>query len=87
MFQAATRLYYGVEPTDGAPLPQLVLVGRRHWSETVPVWPALTALAAGRPMAERVHLVDDVSEAAAVLMGGAGRPAPGPRPSPASPSA
>ena len=87
VFQAATRLYYGVEPTDGAPLPQLVLVGRRHWSETVPVWPALTALAAGRPMAERVHLVDDVSEAAAVLMGGAGRPAPGPRPSPASPSA
>ncbi len=86
VFQAATRLYYGVEPTDGAPLPQLVLVGRRHWSETVPVWPALSALAAGRPMAEQVHLVDDVSEAAAVLMGGSGRPGPGPRTSPASPS-
>lgn len=70
VFQAATRLYYESEPTDGRPLPRLVLVGARHWSETVPVWPALTALAAGRPMAQHVHLVDDLADAVAVLATG-----------------
>ena len=64
VFQSATRLYYAAE---GDALPVVVLVGRRHWTETVPVWPALTALAAGRPMAEHVHLVDSVEEAAALV--------------------
>ncbi len=67
VFQAATRLYYEAEPSDGRPLPRLVLVGTRHWSETVPVWPALTALAAGRAMAHQVHLVDDLADALALL--------------------
>ncbi|MBM6400405.1 LOG family protein [Phycicoccus sonneratiae] len=71
VFQAATRLYYATEPGDGTPLPRLVLVGRRHWTETVPVWPALAALGAGREMAGRIHLVDDVTEAAGVLTTGA----------------
>ncbi|WP_377641639.1 LOG family protein [Oryzobacter terrae] len=64
VFQSATRLYYAAA---GDALPVVVLVGRRHWTQTVPVWPALTALAAGRPMAERVHLVDSVEDAAALV--------------------
>lgn len=69
VFQAATGLYYG---GPDRPLPRLVLVGRRHWSHDVPVWPVLEALARDRRMAEHVHLVDDVGEAVTVL---AGRPA------------
>ena len=61
VFQAATPLYYS---RAGATLPVVVLVGREHWTRTVPVWPALTALASGRAMAEHLHLVDSVDEAA-----------------------
>ena len=51
-----------------------MLVGREHWTEVVPVWPALTALAAGRAMADHLHLVDTVDEAAElVLASGSGR--------------
>ena len=66
IFQAATRLYYAAED---AALPVVVLVGRHHWTELVPVWPALTALAAGRAMEHRLHLVDTVEEAAALCTG------------------
>lgn len=66
IFQAATGLYYGAPDRAG---PHLVLVGRRHWQAEVPVWPALRSLAKGRPMAERVHLVDDLAEAVALLTG------------------
>ena len=69
IFQAATRLYYATDPAGGAPIPRLVLVGRRHWSEAVPVWPALEALGAGRTMADRIHLVDDLADAVALLAG------------------
>ena len=65
VFQAATRLYYA--PEDAA-LPVVVLVGREHWTRTVPVWPALTALGAGRAMEGRLHLVDTVEEAAALVV-------------------
>jgi predicted Rossmann-fold nucleotide-binding protein len=64
VFQAATRLYYAA---DRAALPHLVLVGRRRWTEEVPVWPVLRGLAAGREMEERIHLADDVLEAVAVV--------------------
>ena len=37
IFQAVTPLYYA---PDRAPLPPLVLVGRHHWTEALPVWPA-----------------------------------------------
>ena len=75
IFQAATPLYYSRE---GAALPVVVLVGREHWTRTVPVWPALTALASQRPMAEHLRLVDSVDEAAEVVVvardgGGRGR--------------
>lgn len=65
IFQAATPLYYSHE---GAALPVVVLVGREHWTRVVPVWPALTALASGRAMAEHLHLVDSVDEAAALVL-------------------
>ena len=70
VFQAATRLYYADE---GDALPVVVLVGRRHWTETIPVWPALRALAAGRPMAGRLHLVDSTADAAEVVLAASGR--------------
>jgi hypothetical protein len=44
-----------------------VLVGRTYWTETLPAWPLLRELARGRPMEDRVHLVDTVDEAAALL--------------------
>ncbi len=59
VFQAATPLYYAA---GDAPLPPLVLVGRDHWSTELPVWPALRALAAGRPMEGAIHLVDSPDE-------------------------
>lgn len=65
IFQAVTRLYYA----PAGPLPPLVLVGREQWTATVPVWPLLQALGPGRPMAEAVHLVDDVDQALGVLLG------------------
>lgn len=65
IFQAVTRLYYAPD----APLPPLVLVGREQWTTTVPVWPLLQALGAGRPMARAVHLVDDTEQALSVLLG------------------
>ena len=67
IFQAVTPLYYAAQ---GADLPRLVLVGTEHWTRQVPVWPALTALAAGRAMADRVALVEDVVQAADLLTGG-----------------
>ncbi|GAA6526501.1 Rossmann fold nucleotide-binding protein [Intrasporangium sp. DVR] len=59
IFQAVTPLYYA--PDDRA-LPPLILVGRKHWTETVPVWPALQQLAAGRRMAAALHVVDSVDD-------------------------
>lgn len=64
VFQMATRLYYEV---DGR-VPPIVLVGRRHWTEHLPVYPLLEALGRDRPMAGSVHLVDTVDEAAALVI-------------------
>jgi predicted Rossmann-fold nucleotide-binding protein len=64
VFQAATRMYYAQE---GESIPPLVLVGREHWQDRVPLWPALTALGRGRRMAGSLHLVDDIHEAAALV--------------------
>ncbi|MER7761985.1 Rossmann fold nucleotide-binding protein [Streptomyces sp. NPDC097619] len=58
VFDAATPHYYG---SRGEPAP-MVLVDRRHWTEHLPVWPLLTALAEGRPMASRIALVDTAAE-------------------------
>jgi predicted Rossmann-fold nucleotide-binding protein len=61
VFQAVTPLFYAV---PGTALPPLVLVGHEYWTDTVPVWSAVAALARGRDMAGVVHLVDTVQEAA-----------------------
>lgn len=59
IFQDGCENYYG-EPSTVAPM---VLVGRDHWTSTVPAWPLLEALAAGRPMAAAIELVDSVDDA------------------------
>ena len=65
VFQDACENYYA-DPVGVAPM---VLVGRRHWTEDLPVWPLLRRLASGRGMERHVHLVDDVDEAVAVVTG------------------
>lgn len=67
IFQAVTRMYYA--PQD-APLAPLVLVGEQQWASDIPVWDVLTKLAAGRPMARAVHLVETTEEAAQLIVGG-----------------
>lgn len=64
IFQAATPLYYA--PGD-TPLPPLVLVNEQHWTESVPVWPALQAIAAGRRMEQSLHLVEGVEAVAPLI--------------------
>ncbi|MCB5169851.1 LOG family protein [Streptomyces bambusae] len=63
VFDAATPNYYG---SRGEPAP-MVLVDVAHWTRTLPAWPLLQALAAGRPMESRIALVDSVDEVPAVL--------------------
>ncbi|WP_420175643.1 LOG family protein [Luteococcus sp. OSA5] len=66
IFQAATGNYYC---PDGEPTTPMVLVGREHWTQTLPAWPLLEALGRDRQMGTRLHLVDDVEEAAELLLG------------------
>ena len=63
VFQDACENYYA----DESSVAEMVLVGRRYWTETLPAWPLLESLARGRPMEGRVHLADSVDEAAALL--------------------
>jgi predicted Rossmann-fold nucleotide-binding protein len=60
VFQDACENYYA----DESSIASMVLVGRAYWTETLPAWPLLQALARGRAMEDRVHLVDTVEEAA-----------------------
>lgn len=59
IFDNATPNYYG---SRGDPAP-MVLVDRAHWTERLPAWPLLEALAGDRPMAARIELVDSIDEA------------------------
>ncbi len=63
VFQDACENYYA----DASSVAPMVLVGRAHWTEELPVWPLLQALARGRAMEPHVHLVDSVDEAAEVV--------------------
>jgi hypothetical protein len=45
----------------------MVLVGRSYWTEELPVWPLLQALARGRAMEGHVHLVDTAEEVLDVI--------------------
>ncbi|HET6358405.1 LOG family protein [Streptomyces sp.] len=64
IFDNATPNYY---ESRGEPTP-MVLVNRVHWTRTLPTWPLLQSLAAGRTMESRIALVDSVDEAPAALM-------------------
>ncbi|BDZ38537.1 hypothetical protein GCM10025863_11510 [Microbacterium suwonense] len=64
IFQDACENYYADESST-APM---VLVGREYWTERYPAWPLLKALARGRAMESRVHLVDSVHDAAALII-------------------
>jgi predicted Rossmann-fold nucleotide-binding protein len=63
VFQDACENYYA----DAATVAPMVLVGRDYWTSELPVWPLLQALAADRPMASLLHLVDDPADVAALL--------------------
>ncbi|MDZ5623160.1 LOG family protein [Nocardioides bizhenqiangii] len=63
IFQDACENYYAAEDK----VAPMVLVGKRYWTETLPAWPLLAALAGGRAMEEHVHLVDTVDEAASLF--------------------
>jgi hypothetical protein len=63
VFQDACENYYA----DESAVAPMVLVGRRHWTEDLPVWPLLRKLAAGRAMESSVHLVDSVDDAVDIV--------------------
>jgi predicted Rossmann-fold nucleotide-binding protein len=63
VFQDACENYYA----DESSVAPMVLVGRRHWTEDLPVWPLLRELAKGRVMEPHVHLVDSLDEAVDVV--------------------
>lgn len=64
IFQAVTPRYYD---TGKSPVPALILLGREHWTRTVPVWPLLLALGQGRAFSSRLHLVDHIDEVLPLL--------------------
>lgn len=59
IFQDACENYYA---TDARVVP-LVLVGREHWTKTLPAWPLLQALARERAMENKIALVDSGEQA------------------------
>ncbi|MFG2644636.1 LOG family protein [Streptomyces sp. NPDC048370] len=63
IFDNTTPNYY---ESRGEPTP-MVLVNQSHWTERLPAWPLLQALAAERPMAARIALVDSIDEAPEAL--------------------
>ncbi|MFB7333606.1 LOG family protein [Streptomyces adustus] len=63
IFDNATPNHY---ESRGEPTP-MVLVNRRHWTEELPAWPLLQALARGRSMEARIALVDRIEQAPDVL--------------------
>jgi predicted Rossmann-fold nucleotide-binding protein len=65
IFQDACENYYAERPL----LAPMILVGVQHWTERLPVWPLLVALARDRAMADHLALVDSVEEAARLLLG------------------
>lgn len=65
IFQDACENYYAAREK----VAPMVLVGRRHWEQEYPAWPMLRSLAAGRPMADYIFLVDRVDQAVEVLRG------------------
>lgn len=65
LFQDACENFYA---RSGHATP-MVLVDRRYWTEELPAWPLLRALAERGGFSEHVHLVDDAAESEALLVG------------------
>ncbi|MFI6092633.1 LOG family protein [Streptomyces sp. NPDC051218] len=65
IFDAATPNYY---ESRGEPVP-MILVNHEHWTERLPAWPLLQALARGRSMESRIALVERVQDVPAALQG------------------
>jgi predicted Rossmann-fold nucleotide-binding protein len=63
VFQDGCENFYA----DESSIAPMVLVGRTYWTETVPAWPLLEALARGRVMEKHVHLADSIEEAASII--------------------
>lgn len=63
IFDNATPNYY---ESRGEPTP-MVLVNKTHWTEKLPTWPLLQALARERSMESRIALVDRIEEAPEAL--------------------
>lgn len=64
VFQAACTNYYA---PDGETVP-MVFVGQEHWTERLPAWPLVGALALGRPFETRLDLVDSTTEVLGLLL-------------------
>ncbi|MBK7721612.1 MAG: LOG family protein [Austwickia sp.] len=64
LFQAITPRYYA---NGDGPIPPVVLVGTHHWTQRIPVWPVVTALAERRTLSRAIHLVDDIAAAADLM--------------------
>ncbi len=64
IFQAACTNYYA----NGTGVTPMVFVGHTYWTETLPVWPLVAALADGRPFEAAVHLVEDAAEVGPLLV-------------------
>ena len=56
LFQDAAQNHYGTAKGLASPM---VLLGSSYWTETLPVWPLLNQLAAGRPYSQLLHLGDE----------------------------
>jgi predicted Rossmann-fold nucleotide-binding protein len=63
VFQDACENFYA----DESSVAPMVLVGGSYWTDDLPAWPLLQALARGRPMEPHVHLVDDIEEASGLF--------------------
>lgn len=64
VFQDACGNYYA-QPDRVSPM---VLVGREYWTRVLPAWQLLQALAADRPFASVLHLVDSPEEVPPLLL-------------------
>jgi hypothetical protein len=47
----------------------MVLVGAAYWTQELPVWPLLQALATDHAMERAVHLIDDPKDVLGALAG------------------
>jgi predicted Rossmann-fold nucleotide-binding protein len=65
IFQAVTENFYAADRSQIAPM---VLLGVDYWTDTLPAWPLLQRLAAGRPMAEVIHCTDDIASVLDLLV-------------------